>query len=237
MDTSELYGATEQMLRLIEQIERATGLTLYMDRLGETVAYTAKAAKLWDEILDLARAEPAPLTFFDMLIHMTPMVVLRGTPEAVEYYAMLKSEVEDRIAKGIAAVPGETQRFYWDGPPIWSALRPLSRIFADRGRRDRGVDVLRDVHAARDSTHATRSRASRGRTPPCSAIARSDYQRDYLARQVRAVWRGRGRVPRLPHHAGGQSRALRTGGPGRAADRRPGVRDRGRFARRTAVFG
>ena len=30
-------------------------------------------------------------------------------------------------------VPGESHRFFWDGPPIWCALRPLSRLFADAG--------------------------------------------------------------------------------------------------------
>ena len=29
-------------------------------------------------------------------------------------------------------MPGERYRFYWDGPPIWCALRPLSKLFADR---------------------------------------------------------------------------------------------------------
>src|SRR5450759_5676534 len=120
MGSTESYAAVEQLLRLVEQVERATGLTLSMDRLGATVAYTAAAAQLWRDILDLACTAPAPLTFGDMLTHMTPMVVLRGTPEAVAYYELLKSEVEDRVASGIAAVPDERQRFYWDGPPIWS---------------------------------------------------------------------------------------------------------------------
>jgi benzoyl-CoA reductase/2-hydroxyglutaryl-CoA dehydratase subunit BcrC/BadD/HgdB len=68
-----------------------------------------------------------------MLIHMAPMVLLRGTQEAVQYYRLLKSEIEERLAHGVAAVPGESHRFYWDGPPIWCALRPLSRLFMDAG--------------------------------------------------------------------------------------------------------
>ena len=180
MDSTELYGAVEQLLRLVEQVERATGLTLSMDRLGETVAYTAQAAKLWGDILDLARTAPAPLTFFDMLTHMTPMVVLRGTPEAVAYYELLKSEVEDRVASGIAAVPGERQRFYWDGPPIWSALRPLARIFADRG-----VAIVASTFCA------TFTLTGLDPHDPVESMARTyaavfgnrsqRYQRDYLA--------------------------------------------------------
>ncbi len=133
MGSFEAYGAAEQLLRLVEQIERATGLTLCMDSLSETVAHTVEAARLWGDVLELASAAPAPLTFGDMLTHMTPMVLLRGTPEAAAYYRLLKHEVEDRVANGIAAVPGERHRFYWNGPPVWSALRPVTRIFADHG--------------------------------------------------------------------------------------------------------
>jgi benzoyl-CoA reductase/2-hydroxyglutaryl-CoA dehydratase subunit BcrC/BadD/HgdB len=50
----------------------------------------------------------------------------------VDYYRLLKAEIEERVAEGVAAVPGESHRFYWDGPPIWHALRPLARVFADR---------------------------------------------------------------------------------------------------------
>lgn len=133
MSSSELYGTVERLDRLIEQVERAAGSTLSLDRLVETLEYSAQAALLWREILDLARIAPAPLTFTDMLTHVTPMAVLRGTPEAVEYYRLLKSELEQRIADGVAAIPAERQRFYWDGPPIWSALRPLTRMLADQG--------------------------------------------------------------------------------------------------------
>lgn len=182
MNGTETYGAADQVLRLIGDVERATGRTLSMDRLGETVAYTARAAKLWGEILDLARAVPAPLTFFDMLAHVTPMVVLRGTPEAVEYYELLKSEVEDRVANGVAAVPGERQRYYWDGPPIWSALRPLAQMFANQG-----VAVVASTFSATFTLAGLESR------DPVESIARTyaevfgnrseRYQCDFLAEE------------------------------------------------------
>jgi benzoyl-CoA reductase/2-hydroxyglutaryl-CoA dehydratase subunit BcrC/BadD/HgdB len=126
-------AAVDQLLRLQSRLEDATGRRLEMDRLAEVVQYTAQAAALWSEILDLARAVPAPFTYFDTLIHLAPMIIMRGTPEAVDYYRLLKSEIEDRLAQGIGAVPGEAHRFYWDGPPIWCALRPLSRLFAAHG--------------------------------------------------------------------------------------------------------
>jgi 2-dehydropantoate 2-reductase len=132
-DRTDVDASVHQLLRLTAQLERTAGRGVDMDRLGETVGYTAEAARLWGSILDLACAVPAPITVFDTLVHMAPMVLLRGTPEAVAYYRLLKAEVEDRVLQGVGAVPGETQRFYWDGPPIWYALRPLAQLFADRG--------------------------------------------------------------------------------------------------------
>jgi benzoyl-CoA reductase/2-hydroxyglutaryl-CoA dehydratase subunit BcrC/BadD/HgdB len=127
----EVDSVVQQTHRLIEQLERIAGRKLDVSRLGEVVEQTAQAADRWREIIRLARAVPSPLTFFDLLIHMSPMVLLRGTPEAVEYYTILQAELEDRIAHHQAAVPGERYRFYWEGPPIWGALRPLAKLFLD----------------------------------------------------------------------------------------------------------
>lgn len=132
LERIDVDAAVHQLLRLADRLEKTSGRRLDMGRLGEVVNLTAQAAGLWSDILDLARNVPAPFTYFDTLIHLAPMILLRGTEDAVDYYRLLKSEIEDRVGQGVAAVPGEIYRFYWDGPPIWCALRPLSRLFASR---------------------------------------------------------------------------------------------------------
>jgi len=133
VDLIETGAAAQQIFRLVSQLEAATGRRLDMDRLAEVVALSSRAAHLWGEIMDLAQNVPSPLTYFDTLIHLAPMVLMRGTPEAVEYYEILKAELEERVAGTVAAVPGERFRFYWEGPPIWCALRPLSELFMNQG--------------------------------------------------------------------------------------------------------
>jgi 2-dehydropantoate 2-reductase len=133
LERIDVDAAVAQLLRLTSQLEKTTGRALDSDRLGEVVVRSAEAAVLWSDILALGRSVPAPMTFFDTLVQLAPMVLLRGTQGAVDYYRELKAELEERVAQGVAAVPGERHRFYWDGPPIWHALRPLARIFADRG--------------------------------------------------------------------------------------------------------
>jgi benzoyl-CoA reductase/2-hydroxyglutaryl-CoA dehydratase subunit BcrC/BadD/HgdB len=127
----EVNAVVQQTHRLIAILEAIAGRKLDSDRLSEVVARSAEASRLWWEIIHLARTVPSPLTFFDLLVHMGPMVVLRGTREAVAYYSLLKAELEERVASGMAAVPGERFRFYWEGPPIWCGLRPLAKVFLD----------------------------------------------------------------------------------------------------------
>jgi 2-dehydropantoate 2-reductase len=132
IDQIDVNAAAQQMLRLGAQLQPVAGRNFEIGRLPLIVEHSAAAARLWREILDLAKTVPSPLTFFDTLIHMAPIVVMRGTPEAVEYYQLLKAELEDRVAAGVAAVPGERHRLYWEGPPIWCALRPLAELFLRR---------------------------------------------------------------------------------------------------------
>lgn len=133
VDLIDTGAAAQQMFRLVSQLQGVTRRGLDMDQLAEVVALSARASRLWGEILDLAENVPSPLTYFDTLIHLAPIVLMRGTPEAVEYYEILKAELEERVANSVAAVPGERYRFFWEGPPIWCALRPLSELFMNHG--------------------------------------------------------------------------------------------------------
>ena len=132
-DRSDLDASIDQLLRLVEEVEARTGRTLELSRLAEVVRLSAEASELWTRVLSMAHAVPSPLTFFDALVHVAPMMLLRGTQEAVDYYRLLLSELEHRVAEGIGAVQDEQHRFYWDGPPVWSASRTLAGIFAARG--------------------------------------------------------------------------------------------------------
>ena len=69
---------------------------------------------------------------FDSTIHLGPAVVLRGTPEAEQYYEVLIAELEQRIADGVAAVDNERHRYYWEGMPVWGKLRDHAELFASQ---------------------------------------------------------------------------------------------------------
>ncbi len=117
--------------RLIEQIERRLGTTLDRDRLKEVVTLSSRVSNLWRQVLDTARAHPAAVTFFDGAIHMAPVILMRGSQKAIDYYEGLLAELNQRVADGVGAVPEERFRIYWEGMPIWPRLRELAEKFFD----------------------------------------------------------------------------------------------------------
>ncbi len=120
-----------QFEQLIAFLEPVAGGPMDPKKLKETVALSLKATNLWSEVLDMARVTPSPLTFFDGTIYMGPIVVLRGTQIAVDYYQDLLAELKQKVADNHAAVPGEHKRIYWDGMPVWGRLRALSDVFRE----------------------------------------------------------------------------------------------------------
>lgn len=123
----------QQIGALVPTLESISGQKLDLRKLKETVRLSHECSILWNKVLATASAKPSPFTFFDGTIHMGPAVVLRGTPQANDYYRTLLAELQQRIADGVAAVEGEQIRLYWEGMPVWGRLRQNSELFARLG--------------------------------------------------------------------------------------------------------
>jgi len=119
-----------QMKELIVDLEKVSTVEFEISRLKEVLALSRECSELWKKVLDTATTVPSPFTFFDGTIHMGPAVVMRGTQEAVDYYKILLTELEERVKNRIGAVDNERFRLYWEGMPIWGRLRHYSELFA-----------------------------------------------------------------------------------------------------------
>jgi benzoyl-CoA reductase/2-hydroxyglutaryl-CoA dehydratase subunit BcrC/BadD/HgdB len=120
-----------QMEELIAPLEEISGNRFEVDELKRVVALSRECSDLWKKVLETAAAIPSPITFFDGTILMGPAVVGRGTQEAVDFYKVLLSELEDRVENHVGAVDNERFRIYWEGMPIWGRLRAHSELFAE----------------------------------------------------------------------------------------------------------
>lgn len=64
---------------------------------------------------------------------MGPIVVLRGTETAIDYYSTLLNELEENIANGQGFIKNPRTRIFWEGMPIWGKIRMMSDLFTSNG--------------------------------------------------------------------------------------------------------
>lgn len=126
---SDIENVSSQFKSIVPECERISGNKFDIDLFRETLKLSKEATELWKKTLNTSKNSPAPFSFFDATIHMGPIVVLRGTEIAKEYYSILLDELETYVKKEIGFLNKETSRIYWEGMPIWGRLRFLSDIF------------------------------------------------------------------------------------------------------------
>jgi len=120
----------QQLDALPALLQQLTQLRFDYDRLSECVANTRDSIGSWLAVQRLGQNRPSPISSFDTYNLLLPLVCMRSRSEAVHFAETLKMEVAERVADGIAAIPGEKYRLYLDGPPPWFGTRKLARKFA-----------------------------------------------------------------------------------------------------------
>ena len=125
----EVGQVVEMFKRMIPVCEKVSGQKYDEDRFKETVRLSKEATLLWQSVLKTSTALNAPLSFFDGTIHMGPIVVLRGTQIAKDYYSVLLAELENKVATSKGFLPNTRTRIFWEGMPIGGKLRMLSDLF------------------------------------------------------------------------------------------------------------
>ncbi len=122
-----------QLEELIAWVTRHTGRKLNENKFYRTLQLSNEAVTLWRDIRELCQARPSPLNAPDLFLAMAPIVVLRGTKDAVTFYRKLKAEVEGRVARGEGAILEERYRLLWDNIAIWYRLFRLFSLFTAAG--------------------------------------------------------------------------------------------------------
>ncbi|MCL7453110.1 MAG: 2-hydroxyacyl-CoA dehydratase family protein [Anaerolineae bacterium] len=110
-----------------------TGRKLNERKFHRALELSNEAVTLWREIRELCQARPSPLNAPDLFLTMAPIVVLRGSKDAVGFYRKLKEEVEERVERGEGALLEERYRLLWDNIAIWYQLFRLFSLFTEVG--------------------------------------------------------------------------------------------------------
>ena len=135
------YVVDQLRTEVIPKLERVTGRTLDADLLRELLGRSAVAEEDFVYVLESAKHRPSPIdAYFGGVYYVGPLfTAFRGTEAAVDYYRMLRAEVEERLANGQGPITPEglmgEQRFRMvvEGPPNWTHFREFWRMFHEEG--------------------------------------------------------------------------------------------------------
>ena len=126
---------------LIPELEKVSGRKFDEDRLRESLRRSAQAEDDLVWVLESAKHKPSPIdAYFGGVYYIGPIFTsFRGTQDAVDYYRLLRGEIEERIEQGLGPVTPdgvlneEKYRIVVEGPPNWTSFREFWKMFYDEG--------------------------------------------------------------------------------------------------------
>jgi benzoyl-CoA reductase subunit B len=135
------YVVKQLEQEVIPALEEVSGVKFDIDRLREYLSKSAEAEENFVWVLESAKNRPSPIdAYFGGVYYIGPIfTAFRGTDEAVDYYRMLRGEIEDRIAAGQGPITPEGElgaekyRLVVEGPPNWTSFREFWKMFYDEG--------------------------------------------------------------------------------------------------------
>lgn len=126
---------------VIPKLEQVSGVKFDIDLLRQYMRESARAEDDLVWLLESAKAKPSPIdAYFGGVYYIGPIfTAFRGTPDATEYYRLLRGEIEDRMAMGLGPVTPDGDmkeqryRLVVEGPPNWTSFREFWKMFYDEG--------------------------------------------------------------------------------------------------------
>ncbi len=126
---------------VIPALEKASGVKFDIDRLRGYLRESAKAEDDLVRVLESAKRKPSPIdSYFGGVFYIGPIfTAFRGTPDATEYYRLLRGEIEERVRLGLGPITPEGDmksqkyRLVVEGPPNWTSFRDFWKMFYDEG--------------------------------------------------------------------------------------------------------
>ena len=113
----------KQIEEYIDKMEKFSGKKFDWDKFLEVQKISQVNSKLFDDIIQLNKRTPAPMSGFDFFNYMSCLVLCRGKESTTRIFEQLKKEVEEHIANGTTTFPSEEKyRVHWEGIACWPNL-------------------------------------------------------------------------------------------------------------------
>jgi benzoyl-CoA reductase subunit B len=135
------YVVKQLREEIIPSLEKISGRKYDEDRLKECLRRSAQAENDLVWVLESAKNVPSPIDgYFAAVYYVGPIFSsFRGTEDAVTYYRELRSEIEERMARGDTPMTPdgplgpEKYRLVVEGPPNWTHFREFWNMFHSEG--------------------------------------------------------------------------------------------------------
>ena len=140
-DNMRSYIVKQLKEEVIPKLEKVSGVKFDIDLLRQYLAESARAEDDFVWVMESAKRTPSPIdAYFGGVYYIGPIfTAFRGTPDATEYYRLLRREIEERIRLGLGPVTPEGDmknqkyRLVVEGPPNWTHFREFWKMFYDEG--------------------------------------------------------------------------------------------------------
>ena len=140
-DNMRNYMVKQLKEEVIPKLEKVSGVKFDIDRLRENLKRSAQAEDDLVYVLQSAKNKPSPIdAYFGGIYYIGPIFgAFRGTEDAIDYYATLRAEVQDRLDTGRGPVTPEGDmgeekyRLVTEGPPNYTSFRDFWKMFYDEG--------------------------------------------------------------------------------------------------------
>ncbi len=173
---------TGQYERLIAHVKRITGRELDPDKLAQAIRYNNEARQYLVEAFDLCKRVPSPASSDDWK-NFVINVLIAGTKEGVTVAKTYRDELQSRVDRGIAGLPGEQYRLLWIQNRI-QFKNDLIDVLEDTYKANVVIDELNYVYwEPLDEHDPLRSLARRHVTHPLVGPAERRLQ--YLTRMAK----------------------------------------------------
>ncbi len=118
---------TQQYEALVDFVRGHTGNDLDRSRLHDQVERSKETCRLWKNVHRVNRAKPAGIDTHKIVDALFPIVVAKGTQQALDYYEALLHELSQKTEEGAS----DAKRILWHGYPMWFLARKFPRSFDD----------------------------------------------------------------------------------------------------------
>jgi benzoyl-CoA reductase subunit B len=131
---ADVAYVVRQLRELIALCESVTGRKFDIDYLREILAHAVRAQDGYSRAKHLTKHHPAPFdSYFDSINMMGPINVLRGTPEAADFFDEAVAEFEALAAQGLGPVSEEKFRTVVEGPPPYPFYKNFRNLMTRWG--------------------------------------------------------------------------------------------------------